>query len=96
MTPDHSPLATPTPPSFDEKSLPGEDSDIVLFHSTAAEFKDHQFSKTDPRSVFILALIVAACAVLGLALAHWLMLEAIDAGWLSAPPALQGYVDQAP
>ena len=68
-------------------------SDIVLFHSTAHEVEDHQFTKTDPRSVFVLALLAGLGAVLALAAAHWLMERSIDAGLMPPAPALQKYVD---
>lgn len=68
-------------------------SDIVLFHSTAHEVEDHQFTKTDPRSAFLLALFAGLGTLLALAVTHWLMARAIDASLIPAPPALQNYVN---
>ncbi|WP_394728903.1 hypothetical protein [Altererythrobacter sp. GH1-8] len=67
--------------------------DIVSFQSTAHEVEDHQFTKTDPRTVFLLAFLAGMGAVLALAAAHWLMERSIDVGLMPPAPALQKYVD---
>ncbi len=73
------------------------DSDIVLFHSTAAEIdpEDYHFTKTDPRSVFLLALAAAIASVLGIAAAHLSMIKSIEWGLLPPSPALQHYVERS-
>lgn len=79
-----------------EPSRSSGDAEIVLFHSTADELdaEDYHFTKTDPRSVFVLAMGAACYCVFALAAAHWLMVKGIEEGLLPPSPALQHYVER--
>ena len=76
------------------ENTPDDGDDVVLFHCTADEVEDYTYTKTEPRSVFWLAMLAGLLCVIGVAAAESTMSALIDNGYMAHSPALQPLVER--